>query len=98
MPWTIAAGTTKQPAHFEKALDVQRDHYEVLVNMGITRYHQDRLPEAIEYYHTAIYSQPDAPEAHSQLGLALWKQNRDEAAYDESAPCVTVGTKRRKHS
>jgi tetratricopeptide (TPR) repeat protein len=85
-------------AHFEKALDVQRDHYEVLVNMGITRYHQDRLPEAIEYYQTAIYSRPDAPEAHSQLGLALWKQNRDEAAYDESAPCVTVGTKRRKHS
>ena len=51
-------------AHFEKALHVQRDHYEVLVNMGITRYHQDRLPEAIEYYQAAIRSQPDAPKAH----------------------------------
>jgi protein O-mannosyl-transferase len=70
-------------AHFEKALQVQRDHYEVLVNMGVTRYHQSQLPEAIEYYQAAIRSQPDAPEAHAQLGLALWKQNRNEAAYDE---------------
>jgi protein O-mannosyl-transferase len=70
-------------AHFEKALQVQRDHYEVLVNMGVTRYHQGQLPEAIECYQAAIRSQPDAPEAHAQLGLALWKQNRNEAAYDE---------------
>jgi protein O-mannosyl-transferase len=70
-------------AHFEKALQVQHNHYEVLVNMGVTRYHQSRLPEAIEYYQAAIRSQPDAPEAHAQLALALWKQNRDGAAYDE---------------
>src|SRR6266576_585324 len=70
-------------AHFEKALQVQRDHYEVLVNMGVTRYHQGQLPEAIEYYQAAMRSQPDAPEAHAQLALALWKQNRNEAAYDE---------------
>jgi Flp pilus assembly protein TadD len=70
-------------AHFEKALQVQRDHYEVLVNIGVTRYHQGQLPEAIEYYQAAIRSQPDAPEAHAQLALALWKQNRNEAAYDE---------------
>ena len=70
-------------AHFEKALQVQRDHYEVLVNMGVTRYHQGQLPEAIEYYQAAIRSQPDAPEAHAQLALALWKQNRNADAYDE---------------
>jgi len=70
-------------AHFEKALQVQRDHYEVLVNMGVTRYHQGQLPEAIEYYQAAIRSHPDAPEAHAQLALALWKQNRNAAAYDE---------------
>jgi protein O-mannosyl-transferase len=70
-------------AHFEKALQVQRDHYEVLLNMGRARYHQGRLPEAIEYYQAAIRSQPDAPEAHAQLGVALWKQNQNEAGYDE---------------
>ena len=63
--------------HFEKALHVQRDHYEVLVNMGLTRYYQGRLPEAIEYYQAAIRSRPGAPRAHAQLGLALWKQNHD---------------------
>ena len=52
-------------AHFEKALQVQTRSLQVLLNMGITRYHQDRLPEAIEYYQTAICSRPDAPEAHS---------------------------------
>jgi Flp pilus assembly protein TadD len=70
-------------AHFEKALHVQRDHYEVLVNMGLTRYYQDRLPEAIEYCQAAIRSRPGEPRAHAQLGLALWKQNHDAAAYDE---------------
>ncbi len=70
-------------AHFENALRVQHDHYEVLVNMGVTRYHQNQVPIAIEYYQAAIRSQPDLPEAHAQLGLALWKQNRNEAAYDE---------------
>ena len=70
-------------AHFEKALHVQRDHYEVLVNMGLTRYYQDRLPEAIEYYQAAIRSRPGEPRAHAQLGLALWKQHHDAAAYDE---------------
>jgi Flp pilus assembly protein TadD len=70
-------------AHFEKALQVQRDHYEVLLNMGLTRYHQGRVPEAIEYYQAAIRSKPDAPEAHAQLGVTLWKQNRNEAGYDE---------------
>jgi Flp pilus assembly protein TadD len=69
--------------HFEKALQVQRDHYEVIVNMGLTRYHQGRLSEAIDYYQAAIRSHPDAAEAHAQLCLALWKQNRNEAAYDE---------------
>ena len=70
-------------AHFEKALQVQSDHYEVLVDMGVTRYHQGCLAEAIECYQAAIRSRPGAPDAHAQLGLALWKQNRNEAAYDE---------------
>ena len=70
-------------AHLTKALQVQRDHYDVLVNMGVTRYHQAQLAEAIGYYEAAIRSQPNAPEAHAQLALALWKQNRNEAAYDE---------------
>jgi len=70
-------------AHFEKALQVQHGHYEVLVNMGVTHYHQSKVPEAIKYYEAAIRSQPDAPEAHAQLALALWKQSRNEAAYDE---------------
>ena len=51
--------------------------------MGVTRYHQGRLPEAIEYFQAAIRSQPDAPKAHAQLGMALSKQNRNEAALDE---------------
>jgi Flp pilus assembly protein TadD len=69
--------------HFGKALQIQPDQYDSLVNMGVIRSNQGRLPEAIEYYQAAIRSRPEAPKAHVQLGLALWKQNRNEAAYDE---------------
>ena len=41
-------------AHFEKALQIIPAHYDsllydTLLNMGITRFYQNRLPEAIEY-------------------------------------------------
>ena len=48
----------------------------------LVRY-QGQIPEAIEYFQTAIRSQPDAPKAHVQLALALWKQNDDQAALEE---------------
>ena len=59
-------------AHFEKALQIDRNFYDGLVVMGVTRAHQGRLPEAIDYFQAAIRSQPDAPKAHVQLAHALW--------------------------
>ena len=47
--------------------------------MGVTRFYQGRVPEAIEYAQAAIRSQPDAPKAHDQLGMALAKQNRERS-------------------
>jgi len=70
-------------AHFEKALQIDRNFYDGLVVMGVTRAHQGRLPEAIEYFQAAIRSQPDAPKAHVQLAHALWTQKRDQAALEE---------------
>ena len=70
-------------AHFERVLQLDRNFYNGLVNMGATRALQGRLPEAIECFEAAIRSQPDAPKAHLQLGLVLWKQNRNETAYNE---------------
>jgi tetratricopeptide (TPR) repeat protein len=70
-------------AHFEKALQIDRNFYDGLVGMGVTRVNQGRLPEAVDYFQAAIRSQPDAPTAHVQLGRALWRQNRDQAALEE---------------
>src|SRR5438309_2128472 len=69
--------------HFEKALQMDPNFYDGLVGMGVTREFQGRLPEAIDYFQAAIRSHPDAPTAHVQLGRALWKQNRDQAALEE---------------
>ena len=85
-------------AHFEKALQIDRNFYDGLVGMGVTREFQGRLPEAIDYFQAAIRSQPDAPTAHVQLGHALWKQNSDQAALEEIAPRVTACAQRRRHS
>jgi Flp pilus assembly protein TadD len=70
-------------SHFEKALQIDRNFYDGLVGMGVTREFQGRLPEAIDYFQAAIHSQPDAPTAHLHLGRALWKQNNDQAALEE---------------
>ena len=70
-------------AHFEKALQIDRNFYDGLVGMGVTREFQGRLPEAIDYFQAAIHSQPDTPTAHLQLGRVLWKQNSDQTALEE---------------
>ena len=75
-------------AHFEKALQIIPAHYDsllydTLLNMGITRFYQNRLPEAIEYCQSALRLRPDAPKAHDLLGMALAMQGHGEAALDE---------------
>src|SRR5437879_1016257 len=75
-------------AHFEKALQIIPAHYDsllydTLLNMGITRFYQNRLPEAIEYCQSALRVRPDAPKAHDVLGMALAMQGHGEAALDE---------------
>ena len=75
-------------AHFEKALQIIPAHYDsllydTLLNMGITRFYQNRLPEAIEYCQSALRVRPDAPKAHDLLGMALAMQGNGEAALDE---------------
>jgi tetratricopeptide (TPR) repeat protein len=75
-------------AHFEKALEIIPAHYDslaydALLNMGITRFYQNRLPEAIEYCQSALRARPDAPKAHDLLGMALAMQGHGEAALDE---------------
>ena len=70
-------------AHFENALQMQPDDYLALLNMGVIRFHQGRVPEAIEYAQAAIRSDASAAKAHNLLGMALAKQNRSDAALDE---------------
>ena len=75
-------------AHFEKALAIIPAHYDsllhdTLLNMGITRFYQNRLPEAVEYCQSALRLRPDAPKAHDLLGMALAMQGHGEAALDE---------------
>ena len=65
------------PAHYDSLL------YDALLNMGVTRFYQNRLPEAIEYCQSALRLRPDAPKAHDLLGMALAMQGHGEAALDE---------------
>lgn len=75
-------------AHLEKALEIIPAHndsllYDALLNMGITRFYQNRLPEAVEYCQSALRLRPDAPKAHDLLGMALAMQGHGEAALNE---------------
>jgi len=62
---------------------IDPNFYDGLVVMGVTRGHQGRLPEAMEYFRAAIRSQPDVPKARVQLAHALWQEKHDEAALEE---------------
>jgi len=64
-------------------LQIDPNFYDGLVALGVTRAHQGRLPEAIEYFQAAIRSQPDASKAHVQLAHALWAQKRDQEALEQ---------------
>ena len=85
-------------AHFEKALQIQPDDYTALLTMGVIRFYQGRVPEAIEYAQATIRSEPDAPKAHNLLGMALAKQNRNEAALDEVRRASELAPERRGDS
>ena len=42
-----------------------------LLTMGVIRFYQGRVPEAIEYAQATIRSEPDASKAHDLLGMGL---------------------------
>ena len=80
-------------AHFEKALQMKPDEYMSLLNMSVNRFYQGRVPEAIDYAQAAIRSQADAPKAYNVLGMALAKQNHNEAALEALRRAVELAPK-----
>ena len=81
-------------AHFQKALRIQPNNYTALLTMGVIRFYQGRVPEAMEYAQATIRSEPDASKAHNLLGMALAKQNRNDAALDEMRRAVEISTRK----
>src|SRR5438876_145541 len=77
-------------AHFEKALQMKPDEYMSLLNMGVNRFYEGRVPEAIDYAQATIRSQADAPKAYNLLGMALAKQIQN--ALSEFSRRGTAGT------
>ena len=69
------------------------DEYMSLLNMSVNRFYQGRVPEAIDYAQAAIRSQADAPKAYNVLGMALAKQNHNEAALEAVRRAVELAPK-----
>ncbi len=70
-------------AHFEKALQLTPDDHISLLYMGVCRFYQGRIPEAIQCAQAVIRLQPDTAKAHDLLGMSLAMQNQNEAALAE---------------
>ena len=66
-----AADTMRPRRILRRRCKSDPNFYMALLTMGVTRFHQGRVPEAIEYAQAAIRSQPDSPKAHDLLGMAL---------------------------
>jgi tetratricopeptide (TPR) repeat protein len=64
-------------AHFAKAIRIQPDFFEALINMGITLSLQGKSAEAIDFYDRALAVDPPmSAKAHVQLAQALLQQDR----------------------
>ena len=71
--------------HAQGKLSSQQQARYATINLelGNKRFQADDVKVAIEYYQQAITMQPDLPQAHYQLGLALQKQGK----WNEACAC-----------
>jgi Flp pilus assembly protein TadD len=77
-------------AHYEKALHINPDDHMSLLYMGVCRFYQGRVPEAIRYARATIGLQPRVAKAHDLLGMSLAMQNQNEAGLDEMQRAVKL--------
>ncbi|MGA2243313.1 MAG: tetratricopeptide repeat protein, partial [Verrucomicrobiota bacterium] len=66
--------------HYHKAIQINPNNCETLINLGIAFAAQGQFNEAIAHYQRALQINPDYAEAYINLGLVLLKKgNEDEA-------------------
>ena len=57
--------------HYQRAVTLDADWYEALVNLGAQCYKTERMPEAVAYLRRAVEIDPDGVQARINLGAAL---------------------------
>lgn len=61
---------------FERAIELDPQHYRALTNLGNVALEQDRVDDAIELYHRALKIDEEFPNAHHNLGVAYRKKGQ----------------------
>jgi Flp pilus assembly protein TadD len=56
---------------FERAVEKTGDNYDAYVVLGFEMQRQNKTAEAIDYLTTAIWLEPNVPQAHLALGMVL---------------------------
>lgn len=67
---------------YKKALELDPDNVDVMVNLGVTYYQQGQFDVAIETYTGAIAISPDDADIHSNLAAAYVQQYDPEGTTD----------------
>src|SRR5258707_6132850 len=68
-------------------IELRAHHFDALQMLGILRYQQRRLPEALSLFGAARQARPEFPPAHFNYGLALEALERRRealASYDKA--------------
>ena len=81
----------------DKLKAVDPDSFQVHSLMGEAYAEEQRYPEAIKEYQSALAKRPDAPGIHYEIGIAYWSQNQldfadkefTEALKENSADAMT---------
>lgn len=67
---------------YEKALQLDPDHTDAYINMGMTLYDQGRFDEAVECYKKAVKLEPSYADSHYNLGNALTQKGELKQAIE----------------
>jgi len=76
--------------YYQKAVQLEKDYYEALINIGIIYAKQEKYKSAIEYYNRAIKVKSDSPTVYYNLAVLYRKNRENEQALEAYKKALSI--------
>lgn len=75
---------------FKKILEIGRGDYETLGNLGLTEYHMENLPAALDYFKKSLALNPNSADTHYYMGDIYLKRQMLKEAEDAFSRAIKL--------